>query len=41
VGQYWISILGVNISMLGTFKVSEHFGDEPIKKTIINQKTIH
>jgi hypothetical protein len=41
VGQYWISILGVNISMLEISKVSEHFGDGTIKKNIINQKTIH
>jgi hypothetical protein len=41
VGQYWISILGVNISMLGASKVFEHFWDGLIKEAITNQKNIH
>jgi hypothetical protein len=41
VGQHWISILGVNISMLGASKVSENFGDGPIKEAVTNQKNIH
>jgi hypothetical protein len=41
VGQYWISILGANTSMLGVLKFSKHFGDGPIKEAITNQKNIH